>query len=112
MTKFKTAEEFLSLTEEQQLNVAREIVSKGWNVEASDFIDTGTLFSDLERVEKLAMAIGDVIYANEELLEEELEEDVSDVRYTFMSEVAGWTNQEYGGEYRDHTDGFWVSSNC
>lgn len=112
MTKFKTAEEFNALTEEQQFDVAREIVSKGWDVEASDFIDTGTLFSELERVEKLAMAIGDVIYANEELLEEELEEDVSDVLYGFMSEVAGWTNQEYGGEYRDHEDGFWVSSSC
>ena len=47
MTKFKTAEEFNALTEEQKMQVAMEIVNEG-----------------------------------------------------------------YGVEYRDHDDGFWVSSNC
>ena len=112
MTKFKTAEEFLSLTEEQQLDVARDIVRQGWKVDAGEYIDGGLLASEMRRVEKLAMAIGDVIHKNEDLLEEELEEDVRDVLYSFMSEVAQWTNQEYGGEYRDHEDGFWVNSNC
>lgn len=112
MTKFKTAEEFLSLTEEQQLNVARDIVRQGWRVDAGEYIDKGLLESEVRRVEKLAMAIGDVIHKNEDLLEEELEEDVRDVLYSFMIEVARWTNQEYGGEYHDHEDGFWVNSNC
>lgn len=110
--KFNTAEEFLALSEEDRLNVAREIVEKGWRVNAADYVNHGTLCYELQRVEELAYAIGDVIYKNSELLEEELEEDVNDVLHSFMGEVAGWTNQEYGGEYRDHNDGFWVSSNC
>lgn len=112
MTKFKTAEEFLGLTEEQQLDVARDIVRQGWGVDAGEYIDSGLLASEMRRIEELAMAIGDVIHENRDLLEEELEEDVNDVLYGFMSEVADWTNQEYGGEYRDHGDGFWVNSNC
>lgn len=112
MAKFKTAEEFNALTEEQKMQVAIEIVNWGYNVEASDFVDPGVIQEECIRVEKVAYAIGDFIKANEEQLEEETGESVRDVLYSFMSEVAGWTNQEYGGEYRDHDDGFWVSSNC
>ena len=112
MTKFKTAEEFNALTEEQKMQVAMEIVNTGWNISASDFVDPGIIQEECTRVEKVAYAIGDFIKANEEQLEEETGEVVHDVLYSFMSEVAGWTNQEYGGEYRDHDDGFWVSSNC
>ena len=112
MTKFKTAEEFNALTKEQKMQVAMEIVNTGWNISASDFVDAGIIQEEYTRVEKVAYAIGDFIKANEEQLEEEAGESVHDVLYSFMSEVAGWTNQEYGGEYRDHDDGFWVSSNC
>ena len=112
MTKFKTAEEFNALTEEQKMQVAMEIVNTGWNISASDFVDAGIIQEECTRVEEVAYAIGDFIKANEEQLEEEAGESVRDVLYSFMSEVAGWTNQEYGGEYRDHDDGFWVSSNC
>ena len=112
MTKFKTAEEFNALTEEQKMQVATEIVNEGWSVEASEFVDPGVIQEECTRVEKVAYAIGDFIKANEEQLEEETGESVNDALYSFMSGVAGWTNQEYGGEYRDHEDGFWVSSNC
>ena len=112
MAKFKTAEEFQALSQEEQLNIAREIVGEGWQVCASEYVDRGVLQDELIRIEKLAYAIGDVINDNRDLLEEELEEDVHDVLYSFMSEIAEWTNQEYGGEYQDHEDGFWVSSNC
>lgn len=112
MTKFKTAEEFNALTEEQKMQVAMGIVSEGYRVEASDFVDPGTIQEECIRIEKVAYAIGDFIKANEEQLEEEAGESVHDVLYSFMSEVAGWTNQEYGGGYRDRDDGFWVSSNC
>lgn len=112
MTKFKTAEEFNALTEEQKMQVAMDIVNTGWSISASDFVDAGIIQEECTRVEKVAYAIGDFIKANEEQLEEETGESVHDVLYSFMSEVAGWTNQEYGGEYRDHDDGFWVSSNC
>jgi len=72
----------------------------------------GVIQEEYTRVEKVAYAIGDFIKANEEQLGEKIGESVHDVLYSFMSEVAGWTNQEYGGEYRDHDDGFWVSSLC
>ncbi len=112
MAKFKTAEEFNALTEEQKMQVATEIVNEGWSVEASEFVDAGAIQEEYTRVEKVAYAIGDFIKANEEQLEDKTGESVRDVLYSFMSEVAGWTNQEYGGEYRDHEDGFWVNSNC
>ena len=112
MTKFKTAEEFNALTKEQKMQVAMEIVNEGYNVEASEFVYSGIIKKANTRVEKVEYAIGDFIKANEEQLEEKTGESVHDVLYSFMSEVAGWTNQEYGGEYRDHDDGFWVSSNC
>lgn len=112
MTKFKTAEEFNALTEEQKMRVAMDIVNTGWSISASDFVDPGVIQEEYIRVEKVAYAIGDFIKANEEQLEEEAGESVHDVLHSFMSEVAGWTNQEYGGEYRDHDDGFWVNSNC
>lgn len=112
MTKFKTAEEFNALTEEQKMRVAMRIVSEGYRLGASEFVDPGVIQEEYTRVEKVAYAIGDFIKANEEQLGEKIGESVHDVLYSFMSEVAGWTNQEYCGEYRDHDDGFWVSSLC
>jgi len=41
MTKFKTAEEFNALTEEQKMRVAMRIVSEGYRLEASEFVDPG-----------------------------------------------------------------------
>ena len=114
MTKFKTAEEFNALSEEDKFEVARRIAEEGYSVRAADFIDVEAYFelkrqvSEQEaRIQAVAYAIGDFLID----VEDELD-DLSDARIEFMSEVAGWAGMLYCGEYYSHGDGFWIQSSC
>ena len=114
MAKFKTAEEFLSLPEEERVKIANTIVAYG--DDALDWIEVEEereLFAKLQqeykRIEELAYAIGDQILALEN---EDNEEDIRYALHEFMWSAANECELQYGGEYMDHSDGFWVSSNC
>ena len=114
MAKFKTAEEFLSLPEEERIKIANIIVADG--DDALDWIEVEEereLFAKLQRehkrIEELAYAIGDQILSLEN---EDNEEDIRYALHEFMWSAANECGLQYCGEYMDHSDGFWVSSNC
>lgn len=114
MTKFKTAEEFLSLSEEERKSIALQVVND-WRF-GKKLIDYTTLNQALADVEALAYAVGDEILKIKVQAEAEGDDDLVDnaqeMLYEFMSGAASECNLEYGGEYMDHEDGFWLPSNC
>lgn len=114
MAKFKTAEEFLSLPEEERIKIANTIVADGDDaLEWIEVEEERQLFAKLQqeykRIEELAYAIGDQILALEN---EDNEGEIHDALHEFMWSAANECELQYGGDYMDHKDGFWLPSSC
>lgn len=108
MAKFKTAEEFLSLPEEERIKIANTVVADG--DDALDWIEVeeerqllAKLQQEYKRIEELAYAIGDQILALEN---EDNEDEIRDALTEFMDAAANECELQYGGDYMDHSDGF------
>lgn len=117
--KFKTAEEFNALSEEEQQNIVQSIIEQGYSVDARDYIDFEAIYDldkllavEHDRVEKLAYAIGDKIKATLEAAEDYDRYEDAEALNEFMSIAAYQCDMQYGGEYMSHEDGFWVPSTC
>lgn len=116
MAKFKTAEEFLSLPEEERIKIAQTILDQGYRANPLDWIEVEEerelfvkLQQEYKRIEELAYAMGDQIL---DLKDGDNEEEVDECLNEFMTMAATECELQYGGEYMDHSDGFWLPSNC
>ena len=119
--KFNTAEEFKSLDGEKRLEIIKEIASQGYKAcvqDYTDFTEERRVYDELQkhykRIEALAYAIGDELKEYRDSLEEDSEEwgEADSALTEFMWSAANECELQYGGEYKDHSDGFWLPSNC
>jgi hypothetical protein len=121
--KFATAAEYRALPDAEREALIKQIACMGYDADPFDYIDLQDerevyekLQAHYARLEELAYAIGDDLraYFNGDLgnVEEDAPEADEDMLTEFMVQVADECEQNYGGEYYGHDDGFWLPSNC
>jgi hypothetical protein len=121
--KFTTAEEYRALPLPEREALIKQIAYSGYDADPFDYIDLqderevwAKLQAHYKRIEELAYAIGDDLrdYFNGNFGDVESDKPEADeyMLHEFMWEIANECEQNYGGEYHTHDDGFWIASNC